>query len=56
MYPTAREKKIRDFKGFHIRTCVVVPNDAEYQRRVQQREQVEGKEVPDDAVSNMKGN
>ena len=39
-----------------IKTIVVVPDDAEYKRRVALREAEEGKEVPDSAVHNMKAN
>ena len=37
VYPTARVRKIKDFKGFKITTMCVVPNDAEFKRRCQQR-------------------
>ena len=39
-----------------IKVVVVVPDDAEYKRRVALREAEEGKEVPDSAVHNMKAN
>ena len=35
---------------------VVVPTDQEFRRRVSAREALEGKEVPDAAVLNMKAN
>ena len=37
VYPTARVRKIKDFKGFKVTTIVVVPNDPEYKRRCQLR-------------------
>ena len=42
--------------GFQCKAIVIVPNDNEFKRRVQTREAVEGKEVPDAAVLNMKAN
>ena len=39
-----------------VKIVVVVPDDAEYKRRVALREAEEGKEVPDSAVHNMKAN
>ena len=44
------------FPGFQCKAIVVVPNDGEFKRRVQAREAIEGKEVPDAAVLNMKAN
>ena len=35
---------------------MVVPKDDEFRRRVAEREAVEGKDVPDEAVLNMKCN
>lgn len=35
---------------------VVVPRDEEFRRRVAEREAIEGKEIPDNAVLNMKSN
>ena len=56
VYPTARQRKIRDFAGFKSKMVVVVPDDVEYKRRVQLRAQEMGKEVPEDAVLEMKAN
>ena len=35
---------------------MVVPRDDEFRRRVSEREAIEGKEIPDNAVLNMKSN
>ncbi len=35
---------------------MVVPLDEEFRRRVSEREAIEGKEIPDNAVLNMKSN
>ena len=46
---------MRPFEGFQRRAVVIVPTDEEFKRRVEQREKEEGKEIPDIAVSEMKG-
>ena len=56
VYPTARSRKMKDFKEFSIKTIVVVPNDQEYLRRSKLRAEEEGKEVPQEAILNMKAN
>jgi len=47
---------MRAFEGFIRRAVVVVPTDEEFKRRVEKREKLEGKDVPDSAVLEMKGN
>merc|ERR1712080_62370 len=56
VYPTARGRKMKPFTGFQCKAVVVVPSDTEFKRRVAAREAIEGKEVPDAAVLNMKAN
>lgn len=46
---------MRPFEGFQRRAVVIVPTDEEFLRRCEQREKVEGKEIPDSAVLEMKG-
>jgi len=46
---------MRPFEAFQRRAVVIVPTDDEFQRRCEQREKVEGKEIPDSAVLEMKG-
>ncbi len=56
VYPAARARKIRDFAGYDCKSIVVIPNDAEFQRRAQARAVEEGKEVPQEAILSMKAN
>nr|CAD7593178.1 unnamed protein product [Timema genevievae] len=54
VYPSAQRRKMRGFEGFIRRAVVIVPTDEEFKRRCEQREKVEGKDVPDSAVLEMK--
>ncbi|CAL1261481.1 unnamed protein product [Larinioides sclopetarius] len=56
VYPTAQRRKMRNFEGFKRIAVVVVPTEAEYRRRCDKRDREEGKEVPDQAVLEMKAN
>ncbi|CAH1388664.1 unnamed protein product [Nezara viridula] len=56
VYPAAQRRKMRNFEGFTRKAVVIVPTDEEFKRRVNEREQLEGKDVPDSAVMEMKAN
>jgi len=56
VYPTARVRKLSDFQNFNLTAVVVVPSNDEYIRRAAIRSREEGKEVPEDAILNMKAN
>jgi len=46
---------MRPFEGFQRRAVVIMPTDDDFVSRCEQREKVEGKEIPDAAVLEMKG-
>ena len=54
VFPTARGRKLQKFSGFQLVAVVVVPGEYECRRRL--AKVAPGKEVPDQAVLNMKAN
>ncbi|XP_068210926.1 heterogeneous nuclear ribonucleoprotein U-like protein 1 isoform X1 [Palaemon carinicauda] len=56
VYPSARKRKMKGFPGFYRKAVVIVPDDAEFQRRTEKQISKEGKNVPDSAILEMKAN
>ncbi len=56
VYPSAQRRKMRPFEGYQRTAVVIVPTDEEFKRRIAQRTKEEGKDVPESAVLEMKGN
>lgn len=56
VYPSAQRRKMRPFEGFQRKAVVIVPTDDEFKRRCDERDRLEGKEIPDSAVLEMKAN
>ena len=56
VFPSARVRKMKEFGDFTQKIVVVVPNDAEYQRRLTKRNQEEGVNIPSEAILSMKAN
>ncbi|XP_067007718.2 heterogeneous nuclear ribonucleoprotein U-like protein 1 [Anabrus simplex] len=56
VYPSAQRRKMRGFEGFVRRAVVIVPTEEEFKKRIEKQEKVEGKDVPDSAVLEMKAN
>ena len=56
MYPSARLRKMKELKEYNCKTICVVPNDEEYERRLNKRTQEEGVEIPPQAILDMKAN
>lgn len=56
VYPTAQRRKMRNFYGFQRRAIVIVPTAEEAKVRSVKRAAVEGKDVPDSAIMEMKAN
>ena len=46
---------MRPFEGYKRRAVVIVPSDEVFKERCEKREKAEGKEIPDNAVWEMKG-
>lgn len=47
---------MQPFEGFHRRAVVVLPSDEVFKKRVKERTDDEGKDIPESAVNEMKGN
>jgi len=56
VYASARRRKMTPFEGFQRKAVVVLPTEEEFKNRVKQRTEEEGKEIPESAVLEMKGN
>ena len=46
---------MRPFEGFQRIAVVIVPTDEEYKKRRELQQKDEGKDVPDEAILEMKG-
>ena len=55
VYPNAQRRKVRPFEGMVRRAVVIVPSEEDYKTRVEAQEKAESKDVPDNAVMEMKG-
>ena len=55
VYPNAQKRKVRPFEGMIRKAVVIVPSDEDYKARIEAQEKEETKDVPDNAVMEMKG-
>merc|ERR1719234_1449098 len=51
-----RKRKSRPFEGFQRRAVVLVPSDEDYKTRCKAQEDAGAKDIPDDAIMEMKAN
>merc|ERR1712051_1136112 len=56
VYPNAQKRKVRPFEGMIRKAIVIVPSDEDYKARIEAQEKEETKDVPDNAVMEMKAN
>merc|ERR1719495_1334513 len=56
VYPSAQKRKARPFEGFQRRAVVVVPSDDVYKERVAAQTAAGNKDIPDEAIMEMKAN
>lgn len=55
MYPSAQRRKLREFAGYRRVAVVIVTDEDTLRERASTREAADGKEVPDPAALDMKG-
>lgn len=56
VFPNAQRRKARPFQGYVRRCVVVVPSDEDYKARVKAQEEAGQKDIPDEAIMEMKAN
>merc|ERR1719167_193360 len=56
VYGNAQKRKSRPFEGFQRRAVVVVPSDDDYKARCKEQDEAGCKDIPDDAIMEMKAN
>ncbi|KAM9481785.1 heterogeneous nuclear ribonucleoprotein U-like protein 1 isoform 2-T3 [Clarias gariepinus] len=56
VYGSAQRRKMRPFEGFQRKAIVICPTDEDLKERTLKQTDVEGKDVPDHAVLEMKAN
>jgi len=56
VFPNAQRRKARPFQGYVRRCVVVVPSDEDYKARVKAQEESQEKDIPDEAIMEMKAN
>jgi len=56
VFPNAQRRKARPFQGYVRRCVVVVPSDEDYKARVKAQEESQDKDIPDEAIMEMKAN
>lgn len=55
VFSNAQKRKVRPFEGMKRKAVIIVPSDEDYKARIEAQEKAESKDVPDNAVMEMKG-
>ena len=55
VFANAQKRKVRPFEGMQRKAIVIVPSEEDYKARTEAQEKAECKDVPDNAVMEMKG-
>ncbi|KAM4617433.1 heterogeneous nuclear ribonucleoprotein U-like protein 2 [Discoglossus pictus] len=56
VYNSAQRRKMHCFKGFNRKAIVLVPSKEEWKKRVEQRKETEGEQVPENVLLEMEAN
>lgn len=55
VYNSGQRRKLLTFKGFSRKVIVIVPNEEDWKKRLELRKEVEGEDVPESVMLEMKG-
>ena len=55
VFANAQKRKVRPFEGMTRKAIVIVPSEEDYKARIEAQEKAQCKDVPDNAVMEMKG-
>ena len=55
VFANAQKRKVRPFEGMQRKAIVIVPSEEDFKARTEAQEKAECKDVPDNAVMEMKG-
>ncbi|KYO17696.1 heterogeneous nuclear ribonucleoprotein U-like protein 2 [Alligator mississippiensis] len=56
VYNSGQRRKLLTFKGFSRKVIVIVPNEEDWKKRLELRKEVEGEDVPESVMLEMKAN
>merc|ERR1711988_1975652 len=56
VFANAQKRKVRPFEGMQRKAIVIVPSEEDFKARTEAQEKAECKDVPDNAVMEMKAN
>ncbi|CAM4697546.1 unnamed protein product [Lepidochelys kempii] len=56
VYNSGQRRKLLAFKGFSRKVVVIVPNEEDWKKRLELRKEVEGEDVPESVMLEMKAN
>jgi len=56
VFANAQKRKVRPFEGMTRKAIVIVPSEEDYKARIEAQEKAQCKDVPDNAVMEMKAN
>lgn len=56
VYPSAQRRKLKNFCGYQRKAVVIVPSEEEFKSRIAKHKPIDGKEITDSMILEMKAN